>query len=220
MRSRLLPLAGVMVALPAIAKPRLPKKKQQIPDIEEILSDAGWTMTPEMSAKFSRPGDILDGNHATLLDGPRCFAAEVEEGAYATMEVTRSMAAGVRMRTTVVGARAGMALEKKLVFDTPIYRQIPRLALTPSNECIATLRNAESRGDDIQNWYVITESLSAIIQQQQCGSYDAKAGSFVVSGEVSVQEACSQTSLDPVAVAYKTIPVSQLLGSTGRTAFA
>jgi hypothetical protein len=203
--------AGLAMPVPADAKPKLPEAVAPLPDIEEMLTQAGWTMTPEMSAKFSRPGDILDAKNTTLVDGADCFDAEVKEGAFARMEVTRSMSAGVRLRVKVVGVRGGVALEKKIIFDTPIYRQISRFKLVPTEQCAAFIRSAQQRGEDISGWYVITESLSAVIQQQQCGKYNARAGTFVVSADASITQACAQTSLEPVAVAYKTRPASELL---------
>jgi hypothetical protein len=183
------------------------------PDIEELLTKAGWTLTPEMSAAYSQPGDIFGADNALLKKGSSCFEAPVHEGAYASMEVTQSMAAGVRMRINVVGVRAGMGIEKKIIFDTPVYRQIPQLDLIPTAACLQSLRAAQASGRDTSGWYVITESLSAIIQKQECGSYNAKAGTFVLSGDVEVQQACARTSLEPVAVAYKTRPVSELLAA-------
>jgi hypothetical protein len=40
---------------------RLPQA-EELPDIEEVLQRAGWTMTPEMSAAYSEPGNIFDEN--------------------------------------------------------------------------------------------------------------------------------------------------------------
>jgi formylglycine-generating enzyme required for sulfatase activity len=220
---RTLPLALLLTLLTTSlvhAKPKLPDMVAPLPDIEEMLTQAGWTMTPEMSAKFSRPGDILDAKNTTLVDGADCFTAEVKEGAFAKMEVTRSMSAGVRMRIQVVGVRGGVALEKKIIFDTPIFRQISRFKLVPSAQCVGFLRAAEQRGEDTSGWYVITESLSAVIQQQQCGEYNAKAGTFLVSADASVTQACAQTSLEPVAVAYKTMPAAVLLQQAGPQAIA
>jgi hypothetical protein len=54
----------------------IPEAVAPLPDIDEMLTTAGWTMTPEMSAKFARPGDILDAKNTTLVDGADCFEAE------------------------------------------------------------------------------------------------------------------------------------------------
>ena len=157
---------------------------EDLPDINEVLTGAGWTITPEMSAAFSMPGDILDANHGLQTVGSECFDVHPREGAYTSMEVNRTLTAGVRMSVVVAGARAGMGIQKKLVFDTPTYRQIPQLDLVPNDACLKKLERALSRGIDMSGWYVITEALSAVIQKQECGSYSASAGGFVLSGDV------------------------------------
>jgi hypothetical protein len=211
-------VAMASLAMTATAKPQPDTSiGEQLPDIEEVLRQAGWTITPEMSAAYSQPGDIFDENNALLKKGSSCFDAEVLEGAYASMEVNRSLEAGVRMRVFVAGARADMGIEKKLVFDTPTHRQIPRLDLTPNESCRQSVQRARDQGQDISQWYVITEALSAVVQKQECGSYSAKAGGFVVSGDAEVQQLCEQTSLAPVAVAYKIRPVADWFGQVERT---
>jgi TPR repeat protein len=184
---------------------------EKLPDLNEILTNAGWTITPEMSASYSTPGDIFDGNNGLQKLGPDCFDTKPREGAYTSMEVNRSLTAGVRMNVLVAGTRAGLQIEKKLVFDTPTHRQIPSMDLVPNEACLKSFERARSRGTDMSNWYVITEALSAVIQKQECGSYNVSAGGFVLSGDVEVQQLCDQTSLEPVAVAYKTAPVWQIL---------
>jgi formylglycine-generating enzyme len=201
-------LAGMPSA--ATAKPRLPLPPEPLPDIEDVLKNAGWTMTPELSAAYSQPGDIFDENNALLKKGEDCFDATVREGAYASMEVNRSLEAGVRMRVTIATVRGEAALEKKVLFDTPVHRQIPRLDLRLNAACVEAIEDARRRGTDTTSWYVITESLSAIIQKQQCGRYNAKAGTFMVAGSAEVQQACLRTSLEPVAVAFKVVPLSSL----------
>jgi len=128
------------------------------------------------------------------------------------MEVNRSLEAGVRMRVLVAGGRVGMGIEKRLIFDTPTHRQIPRLDLVPTDACMKAIQLAQSRGDDISKWYVVTDSLSAVVQKQECGSFDAKAGAFVLSGNTKDKQMCEQTSLEPVAVAYKRQPLISLIG--------
>jgi TPR repeat protein len=211
-------LFTVMVAMPttdALAKRNKAKNAvasaEKLPDLNQVLTNAGWTITPEMSAAFSTPGDILDANHGLQAAGKDCFDAKPREGAYTSMEVTRSLTAGVRMSVMVTGVRAGMGIEKKLVFDTPTYQQIAQLDLVPNDACLKKLEGARARGIDMSRWYVITEALSAVIQKQECGSYSASAGGFVVSGDAEVQQMCAQTSLEPVAVAYKVVPVVDVM---------
>lgn len=201
----------IAVSLPKGVQAKPLSKLEALPDIEEVLQRAGWTMTPEMSAAYSQPGDIFDGNNSLLKKGIDCFEVQVQEGAYASMEVNRSLEAGVRMKVLVAGGRAGMGIEKKLVFDTPTHRQIPRLDLVPTDPCLKSIQRAQARGENISGWYVITDSLSAVVQKQECGSYDAKVGAFVVSGNTKIQQMCEQTSLEPVAVAYKSQPLVSVL---------
>ena len=129
--------------VPAIPKP------EKLPDINEVLTGAGWTITPEMSAAFSTPGDILDANHGLQTVGSKCFDVQPREGAYTSMEVNRSLTAGVRMSVVVAGTRADLGIQKKLVFDTPTYKQIPQLDLVPNDACLKKLERALSRGIDM-----------------------------------------------------------------------
>lgn len=186
---------------------------QPVPDLEEVLRKAGWTITPELSAAYSQPGDIFDGGNTLIKKGLDCFEAKVHEGAYASMEVNRSLESGVKMRVSVASVRAGVGLTKKMVFGTPTHRQIALLDLVPTAECAATLRAAQARGLPVASWMVITEALSATIQKQECGEFNVEAGTFVVSGDLSVQQACMQTSLEPVAVAYKLVSVTSVIGT-------
>lgn len=206
-----------VLSVPQVGQAKPLPQLGELPDIEEVLEKAGWTMTPEMSAAYSDPGDIFDANNGLLKKGSDCFSATAQERAYASMEVNRSLEAGVRMRVMVTGVRVGMGIEKKLLFDTPMHRQIPWLDLVPTDACRESILRAKASGEDISGWYVVTESLSAVVQKQQCGSFDAKAGVFVLSGDVEVQQLCSQTSIDPVAVAYKTRPIERLLSRSANT---
>ena len=211
---KVLPLMGCAWALVlnpeahALPNPQL----EELPEIEEVLQRAGWTMTPEMSAAYTQPGNIFDENNALLKRGRDCFEVKVgPPAAYASMEVNRSLEAGVRMRVLVAGGRAGLGIEKKLVFDTPKHRQIPRLDLRLNAACRGVFDELVATGEDISGAYVVTESLSAVVQKQECGSFDVKAGVFVVSGDAKIQQSCSQTSLEPVAVAYKRVPLLTVL---------
>lgn len=185
-----------------------------VPDLEEVLRTAGWSITPEMSAAYSQPGDIFDGGNSLIKKGEDCFAAKVHEGAYASMEVNRSLESGVRMKVMVGSGRVGVGLTKKLVFDTPTHRQIARLDLVPTPACHGAIEAARARGMPVDTWFVVTEALSAVVQKQECGQFSVEGGSFVVSADVAVQQACAQTSLEPVAVAYKTVPLVSIMGSS------
>ena len=182
-----------------------------VPDLEQVLQRAGWSITPEMSAAYSQPGDIFDESNSLIKKGEDCFEAKVHEGAYASMEVNRSLESGVRIKVAIASGGGGVGLTKKLVFDTPTHRQIARLDLVPTEACHRALLAARDRGMPIDSWIVVTEALSAVVQKQECGEYNAKGGFFMVSADATVQQACAQTSLDPVAVAYKTVQLTTIL---------
>ena len=105
-----------------------------------------------------------------------------------------------------LGVSAG--LEKKVSFKDPVHYTIERLAMVPTPECADMLRTASA--SDVGQMYAVQEVLLAEITEQTCGRLDAN-GSFVVGeAEADFERACSQESLEPVAVAYRSVPVSML----------
>jgi len=72
------------------------------------------------------------------------------------------------------------------------------------------------RSEDLGEMYAVQEVLTAEIAEQTCGRVDA-SGRFVGLGkaEVELARACMQESLEPVAVAYRVVPITELgvLGS-------
>jgi hypothetical protein len=204
---------GLIVALgssaPALAKKPAIERPAQ-PELEKLLEGAGWTMTPEMSGAY-KPGDIYSsGTHRLWSAGPDCFKAAPRESPYTSMEVRNSLESGVTMNTVVGGAGAGAGISKKIVFDDPMHVQLAGAGLTPNPSCTQTLKEEVDEGRDLSDMYVIVEVLSARIQKQECGSFDVELGYFVVSTDVAITQACSQESLEPVAVAYKIMPVREL----------
>lgn len=199
-----------LVATPAMAKPDRPSASA-MPELGKLLETAGWEMTPDMSGAY-RVGDLYDRvSNQRVAQASECFDAEVTESPYTSMEVTRSLEAGVRMNVVVAGVRAGMGVTKKITFDDPSHHQVSRLQLTPKPACEEAINKQRAGGADTTGWFIITEVISAMIQKQECGNYDAKAGYFTLSGEVDIQAACLQTSLEPVAIAYKTLPVNDII---------
>ena len=102
----------------AHALPPIPTSKQ-LPNIEDVLKEAGWSMTPEMSAAYSEPGNIFDADNALLQRGADCFTSRVQESAYASMEVNRSLEAGVRMR--VVRLFTNTNVEASMHKQVPLF---------------------------------------------------------------------------------------------------
>jgi hypothetical protein len=182
----------------------------EIPPLASLLDRAGWIPTPELSGVY-RVGSIFHPNgSAHTLMVRQCFEAPVAGDTYTAMEVVTQLQAGVRMGAGVVRARAEGELVKKVRFGTPIHHTIERLAMTPSKAC----REMLSRTDKAQQatMYAVQEVLTAEIAEQTCGKLNA-SGSFVGLGKAEAEfaQACAQESLDPVAVAYRVVPVSELI---------
>jgi len=178
------------------------------PALHEVLESAGWVLTPEMSGAY-RPGDIYDGVALWAL-GHTCFDATVVESEFMSLEISQVLETGVRLDVSVVGVSGGVGLTKKMIFDSPRLFQLPRRELVANADCSSDLAQLEASRPDVSRVYVITEVLAAKVQKQVCGSYDAGAGYFRISADVKLQESCQRASLEPVAVGYKIIPLSQL----------
>jgi len=185
----------------------------EIPALADLLDRAGWQPTPELSGAF-RAGSIFvatDMGHQLALSD--CFPGEVVESAYTQAEVITQLQAGVRVDLGAgsVGGSAGVV--KKLKFGAPSHRALPALEMTPTDACRSRLLAAPARGWDLSKMYAVKEVLRAEIAEQTCGRVDAQ-GRFVGLGsaEVELAAACAQVSLEPVAVAFRTLRVEELIG--------
>ena len=183
----------------------------EIPELASLLERTGWTPTPELSGAF-QVGHVFSptdtGHRLQLRD---CFTAVPEVSAYTGTEIVRQLHAGVRLKAGSVGIQASASLVKKLRFETPEHHAIPALALKPTAECSDILAAAGSSGADLSQMYAVQEVLLARIEEQTCGKVDAK-GNFVVLGsaEAELTAACTQASLEPVALAYRILPIDQI----------
>jgi len=224
MLRRLLPLllVSTLSVLPAelnakrkkAPSPELAAGGDAVPELKAVLGHAGWLMTPEWTDQY-QPGHVYYRNNQLWAPGSECFEASPLESAYSSMEVRRSLEAGVAMDAVIQGPRAGLSVSKKIIFDTPNLREIPGRGLHLKEACITDLKKARDRGEDLSTYYVVTSVLSARIQKQQCGSYDAKAGLFRLSAEVDVTNSCGVESDVPVAIAYKTMTVGEIASELG-----
>ncbi len=217
LKLRVMVLAAMVTGLAAddsAAKKGKPKVALQVggeavPELKAVLESAGWTMTPEWTDAYN-PGDIYYRNNMVWEKGSVCFEAKPISSEYSSMEVSRSLETGVALDAVVKGVRAGIQVSKKVVFDTPKLRQITGRGLRVKADCLKSLGEAKGRGEDLSTYQVVVSVLSARIQKQQCGSYDAKAKLFRISGDLVVTNACNVGTDVPVAVAYKMMPVTQL----------
>lgn len=184
-----------------------------IPALARLLERTGWAPTPELSGAF-RPGFIFqatDLGHRLQVED--CFALEPTVSTYTAAEVVTQLQAGVSVDLGAgnVGVSGGMV--KKVKFGTPEQLSLPMLKLQPTEACRSMLQGAARGGLDLSSLYVVQEVLTAQIAEQTCGRVDAQ-GRFIALGsaELELSMACAQASLEPVAIAYRTVPVDELLG--------
>jgi hypothetical protein len=187
-----------------------------IPPLAKLLDEAGWTPTPELSGVY-KAGSIFQvtgSSHALMIRD--CFQAEATEDTYTAMEVVTQLQAGVRVRAGLFGARSEGEIIKKLSFSTPVHHTLERLSMEPTPDCQAKL--GKTTADDRQDMYAVQEVLTAAIAEQTCGRVTAE-GRFVGLGaaEAELSQACAQESLEPVAVAYRIVPLAEFNLSPART---
>lgn len=207
MRPLLLALVAWLLAPVARAAPAA--SAADIPVLADLLERAGWTPTPELSGVY-RPGGIFlaDGDRHSLMLRD-CFDQEPAVDSYPSMELVSSLQAGVRVRAGLFAARGEAGLVRQVRFNAPEHHTLERLSLQPTADCAARLRNAPATAR--ASMYAVQEVLTAEIAEQTCGRLDAQ-GRFVGLGkaDVELQRACAQIALEPVAVAYRVVPVSAL----------
>ncbi|MBL8618955.1 MAG: hypothetical protein JNM72_25310 [Deltaproteobacteria bacterium] len=204
----LLSLALALVG-PAEAAPRLRASAAEIPALARLLAATGWTPTPELSAVF-QPGHIFlptPTGHRLQLEG--CVAAAPQRSAYTGAQLVSQLQAGVQLP----GARGQGGFVQELRFAAPEQRSLPALALEATPRCAAALARAAAEGAPLDGAYIVQEVLFAEITERRCGKLDAR-GRVVGVGlaGLEAEAACGQVSLEPVAVAYRTLPLSALRG--------
>ena len=188
----------------------------EIPVLARLLDKAGWTPTPEFSGVFQVGRVFMDDGNGHTLMVRECFSAEAGSDTYTATEVVSQMQAGVRVKWGV-NVDASGTYQKKAKFGEPVHHTLERLAMVPTAECAAMLSTASKQ--DVDRMYAVQEVLTAVITEQTCGRIDAD-GQFVVgSAEAELQQACSQESLEPVAVAYRSVPIRDLREGLGAEEF-
>jgi len=183
--------------------------------LSELLADAGWSQTPELSGVF-KVGSVFrvqDDGHGLMVRN--CFEATTQSDTYTSMEVVSQLQAGVSVRTGLFGGKASGELVKRVRFGTPEHHTVGRLAMNPTEECQLLLAKLDQR--EVKHMYAVSEVLTAEISEQTCGRINAKGG-FVGLGkaEAELSAACSMESLEPVAVAMRTVPLSELIAEAVR----
>jgi hypothetical protein len=182
--------------------------------LDEILTAAGWTMTPERTSTYS-VGDVYSRtSNAPVIFKKDCFDAEPREGAYTSLEVVQAMKAGTKMPLGIVRVKAGGMTYKQIKFAEPYLTELASLQLVPSQRC----RDLVNSLEDTSDLFVIKAILSAEIKEQLCRTIDAGAtiAGFGVSGSTSQE--CKQESEGHVVVAYRTEDWLQVMARIPRTA--
>ncbi len=188
----------------------------EIPALAELLSKAGWQPTPELSGVFEA-GAIFEQtaqNHALLATN--CIAATPVESTYTSTELVSSLQAGVSVRAGLASVAASGSLVKKVKFGTPVQISVPTLDLFLEDACRRRLERLPK--DKLDRAYVVREVLRAEIAEQTCGRLDA-SGRIVGLGaaDAELAAACTQASLEPVAVGYRTVALAELLAMADPT---
>ncbi len=198
----------------ALAGPKNPgpaASAAEIPALAKLLEKAGWEPTPELSGVF-KTGSIFQQDGAThSLMVRSCFDAEEVQDTYTSAEVVTQLQAGVRVKFGLGSVKGSGELIKKVKFGTPVHATLERLAMFPTEGCEKLLARVSTA--DLESMYAVQEVLTAEIAEQTCGRLDA-TGKFVGLGaaEAELSMACRQESLEPVAVAYRVVPLVDLVG--------
>ncbi len=207
---------GTAAAAPAKLKKRVGESvpaanASEIPALAGLLDKAGWTPTPELSGVFQVGRIFKDDGTGHSLMVRDCFDAQPGSDPYTSAEVVSHLQAGVRVGFGI-GVKGSASLVRKVNFDVPVHHTLERLAMAPNPECTAMLDTATEveRG----SMYAVQEVLTAVITEQRCGRLDASGQFIVVTADAELEAVCSQQSHEPVAVAYRSVPVSELTKPT------
>ena len=210
-------LVGLVAANAAVAGPKRAQKRlmnaapavnaDDIPLLAGLLDKAGWTATPELSGVFQVGRIFKDDGSGHSLMIRECFAMEAGRDPYTSSEVVSHLEAGVRLGF-FAPTTASTRMVRTVRFDTPVHHTLERLAMVPTPECTAMLTQATEA--ERATMYAVQEVLTAVITEQRCGTLDAKGRFILGVANAEVERSCSQVSQEPVAVAYRSVPVDDL----------
>ena len=208
---------GVLASGTAVAGPTKVNKRievavpaanaAEIPVLAGLLNKAGWTPTPELSGVFQVGRIFKDDGTGHSLMVRDCFDGEVGSDSYTSSEVVSHLQAGVRVGLGLK-VKASGSMVRKVRFDVPMHHTLERLAMVPTQECAAMLDTASAV--EKGSMYAVQEVLTAVITEQRCGQIDGKGRFILAAADAEISEVCSQESQKPVAVAYRSVPVSEL----------
>ena len=176
----------------------------------KLLEKAEWAPAPELSGAFQAGHIFEETSMGHRLLGDSCIDSAPRENPYTAADVITSLQAGVQVGGLAARGEVTGEVVKKIKFGTPVQSSLPRLDLVLTEACTAKLQRLPRAA--LERSYVIQEVLRAQISEQTCGRVDA-SGRIVGLGaaDAELQRACSQASLEPVAVGYRTVPLVSLM---------
>jgi hypothetical protein len=188
---------------PALAaKPDAPPPKV----LEEVLVEAGWTMTPERTSAY-QAGDIYDlSSNTKVAARSDCFDRAPQEDVYTSLHVVQAMRATANVRLGVVKLRGGGVQYKQRTFAEPYLQELPLLSQTLTPGCAASLSRL-----DVSSMVVLIAVLSAEVKEENCTTIEGGVEVLGTGGELGVSQQCKEESAGHVAVAYKTRAVADLV---------
>lgn len=205
----LLGVMAVVLGSYALSKP---------PSLERLVSEAGWTPTPELSGAF-QAGAVFEQNGVAQRPwaaAGTCMTKEVTSFSYAEQTINRTLGAGV---TFAKMAGADLDSEFELKFGAPSHRSVP-LGASLTDECRTRLILERDRGRDLANFYVVTDSLEAVVKESRSLSSNASLAEGVIpQAPVGASGGFSRgreiRSNESVVVGFKTKPIADLLADQG-----
>ena len=188
--------------------------------LKAALEAAGWTLTPDRAATYA-VGNIYDAaRNAPVVFSRDCYASlSPNEGAFTQAEVISAMKAGGKVPLGVARLRAKGMQYKQLTYAEPFVSEASVMQLErPTDDCVTYLQRKQS-SEDISGWFVVQAVLSAMVNERLCRELEAGAGVVGVGElEAGLSQECVEESEGHVAVAFKTIPVADLLGGVAASA--
>ncbi len=186
----------------------------EIKPLARLLEKAGWEPTPELSGVF-QPGAIFQvtgASHALVARAEDCVAASPQENPYTSADLVSSMQAGVSVTAGAGSAGIGGQSVKTVRFGAPVQSSLPILDLRLEPDCIEKLRllSEEQRAAS----YVVREVLRAVIAEETSGQLNAEGRVVGLGGaDAGYAASSNQSSLEPVAVGYRKVPLDDLLAA-------
>lgn len=202
-------LCLVLLSVSWAGKPKQDEGSDAPPVLDDVLREAGWTIPPERSSTYAA-GDIYDmSTHSKVALREQCFDALPNEGEYTSAKVVQSLEASAKLRLGVVRVKGRSVRYTKRTYAEPYLSEMPLISLMLNEECAGILRRW-----DLTDVQVLTAVLSAEVKEESCTSLKGGVAVMWFGGDAAVSQSCDQESEGHVTVAYKALPLKDLLRSS------